>query len=478
MKKEFYKYILLAIVLFSLGSCSKWLDVKPEDKFVEDQLYSSPQGFADALNGFYINNGSASLYGGTLTMTTIDVLAQLYNVGSTHKEYTMSVYNYEEKTSKSKIDEIWTNLYANIANVNKFLESLNTYGQVLDAKTLDQYKGEAIGLRAFYYFDLMRMFSKPYTTADSLTVVLPYYDKVGYDISEFKPANFVMQKVLSDLSNAESLLLNSDPVLTQARVSKPSLSYGRDGRTYRMNYYAVKALQARVNLWKGDKTTALTIAKSLIVQQDKFPWTTLADLNVPAVSNKVFATEMIFGAESPRMQDQFLNVFSPTLFDDKILAPNSTGTFINNTVFENLPNDYRSQFIWKVAGKPYPTFFKYQVGGNISYNFNNTVPLIKMSEMYLIAAESDPDNAAGIGYLNTLRTKRNIAALPLTLSATELNTNIMKEYRREFYGEGQLFYYYKRTKAASLIAGATNTSMNINASSYVFPVPLSETTPR
>ena len=476
MKKGIYIYTLLALTIFSLVGCKKWLDVKPEDKFVEEQLFSTPQGFADALNGLYINNGSSDMYGGTLTMTTMDAMAQLYLVNGSNGNYTISNYNYADATAKSKIDKIWTGLYLNIANVNKFLGSMETYGNVLDTKTFNKYKGEAKGLRAFYYFDLMRMFTRTYV-ADSTAKILPYYDKPTHEIADFMPSNYVMQKVLTDLKDAEDLLATSDPAISQNQVSKTTYSYGRDSRNYRMNYYAIKALQARVNLWKGDKITALSNAKFMIDKQSKFPWTTLADLNT-VISNKIFGTEMILGVENPKLADVFKANFDPTLFDTDILAPNTSGTFINATVFEGLANDYRNQYIWKVAGRAYPTFFKYQDGAQTSYNIYRSIPLIKMSEMYLIAAECEPDNATALGYLNAVRSHRNVSELPLATTPANLLVNLMKEYRREFYGEGQLFFYYKRTQTASVIAGGSNAALSISTANYTFPVPLSETTPR
>lgn len=467
-------FILLTPVLIT--GCKKWLDVKPEDKFIEEQLFSNPQGFYDVLNGFYIKNGLDTCYGGRLTMTTVDILAQYYLVNNSNTNYTMSNYDYESKSAKATIDGIWTDAYLNILNVNKLFKSLDTYGNILNEKEKKRIKGEAYGLRAFYYFDLMRLFTKPYTK-DSLTKTLPYYDQPTNDISEFKPSNFVMQKILADLNTAETLLLEADPAVMQARVSKITSNYGRDSRNYQMNYYAVKALQARVNLWKGDKATALKAAKVLIDNQSKFPWITQADLN-NALSNKIFATEMIFGVENPKLNELYLKNFAPGLFDTSILAPNTSGTFINVTVFEGNATDYRYQYVWKVNGRPYPTFFKYNdESGTTSYNFYRTVPLIKMAEMYLIAAECEPDLPTATAYLNLLQTKRNIIGSTITNSAA-LNTAIMKEYRKEFCGEGQLFFYYKRTNATSIIAGGTDTNIAMNDAKYTFPIPLSETTPR
>lgn len=481
MKKEIYQHGILFLLLIVFSGCNKWLDVKPEDKFIEEQLYSNPQGFADALNSFYIKNGNESSYGGDLTMITMDVLAQLYAVNSLNTQNNVnlfSTYNYGDVEARKKIDGIWTATYVNIANANKFLESLGTYGSRLDPKMRDLYEGEVYGLRAFYYFDLMRMFTKTYTSLDSLSKTLPYYDKVGKEISEFQPNNFMMQKVLEDLNKAEQLLLKNDPAVTQNRVSLTTTSTGRTSRNYRMNYYAVRALKARVYLWKGDKMAALKEAKFLIDNQSKFPWIAITDLNNPAATNKIFSTELILAVENPKLNDLFNRVFNPTLFDDRILAGNTSGTFVKNTVFEGVEGDYRYQFIWKVAGKTYPTFFKYQDVPTETYAANRTVPLIRMSEMYLIAAECETDLPAAIGYLNQLRIHRNQAAVASTTTSTQLSTHILKEYRREFYGEGQLFFYYKRTKASSIVAALTNSNMSIPANNYVFPIPLSETDPR
>ena len=474
------KTFLYALLLgtLALSGCKKWLDVKPEDKFLEEQLYASPQGFADALNGLYIRHASSDMYGGKLTMLTMDILAQLYLVPRDHPSYAMYSYQYGDASSLTTIDSIWTGLYVSIANTNKFLQSLDQYGKVLDSKTKAQYKGEALGLRAFYYSDLMRMFTKAYTTPDSLTKVLPYYKEVSNNVSEFRPSTYVMQQILQDLDSAQQLLLENDPAVGQDRVSCKTIDAYRGTRNYSMNYYAVRALKARVNLWKGDNVTALQEALFLISQQNKFPWIQSTDLSTPATCNKIFSTEVIFAAENPKQNDLFNNNFNPTLSDVNLLAPNTSGTFITKTIFESNMSDYRAQYSWKIAGRPYYTFFKFQDVSSDGLAANKTVPLIRMGEMYLIAAECQPDLSLALSYINSIRIHRNLTALPGPITAGQLSTTIMKEYRREFYGEGQLFFYYKRTKAFSVIGAATNAAVTMSDAKYTFPVPLSETTPR
>ncbi|SHK87705.1 Starch-binding associating with outer membrane [Chitinophaga jiangningensis] len=469
----------LALAALAFSSCKKWMDVKPEDKFLEEQLYASKQGFETSINGFYLGNTDAALYGGSLTMTTMDILGQLYTASfdSKNPNYSMSSYSYGDDAAKSLIDRIWTKQFANIAGVNNFIAAVDKYGAVMDSASRKRYKGEALGLRAFYYLDLVRMFTPAYSQ-DSLIQLMPYYSKVSNDISPFYPTNQVMQFILDDLTKAEQLLLASDPAVQQARVSQVSGSFDRTTRNYRMNYYAVKALKARAYMWMGNKPAALAAAKAVIGDQLKFPWTTTDDLKNGEYSNKVFATEMIMGMEFTKLLDVFNSNFISTLDGTVLLAPESSGAFINQTVFEGISADYRYQYNWKIVAKAYPTFVKYQDTNNSGYASNRTVPLIRMGEMYLIAAECEPDLGTAKSYLNELWIKRNFGALADNASAVDLTAAILKEYRREFIGEGQLFFFYKRTRAASIIAASTNKALTMSDVKYTFPIPLSETTPR
>ncbi|WP_316815766.1 RagB/SusD family nutrient uptake outer membrane protein [Pedobacter nyackensis] len=473
------KYILILLGFIGIGTftaCNKWLDVKPEDKFIERDLLSSPQGFADVMNGFYINMAGNNMYGARLTSTTLDAMAQLYRVGDGNASFMMSNYTYNENSAKLMIDAIWSDFYSAITNANKFLENLDSYGSVLPSNTKALYQGETYGLRAMYYFDLLRLFTPTYSTADSVARILPYYDKTGFGISEFQPSNFIMGKILEDLNKAEALLVNADPAVTAARISKESLDRdGRTSRNYRLNYYAIKALKARVYLWRGDKESALKEAKFIIENQSKYPWVVNSDFTAANAANRIFATEMLFGVENLKLETIFINNFSPAIEDATLLAPESTGAFVKNTVFEGKEADWRYTQWFKIEGKPYPTFFKYKAVSSEGFipSSGLTLPMIKASEMYLIAAECEPNEVTALDYLNSLRTNRNI--LPVSvLNATE----IMKEYRKEFYGEGQLFYYYKRTSAGSVISANNNASRSISKANYTLPIPLSETTPR
>jgi len=99
-------------------------------------------------------------------------------------------------------------------------------------------------------------------------------------------------------------------------------------------------------------------------------------------------------------------------------------------------------------------------------------PLIRISEMYYIAAETSTDPVKGLSYLNTVRTQRGLIAVTNT---ADLPGAIAKEYRREFWGEGQLFFFYKRKNMALVptTAGAATTT-TFTPQRYIIPLPQSE----
>jgi len=463
-------FMLFAMVI--LGSCKKFLEVQPEDKVLETQLFTNKKGIESVLNGLYIALANNNAYGEALTLSSTEILAQRYNIPSTHDLYNLASYNYTENPAASRLDAIWTNSYSNILNINSFLENLERYKGVVDEKTESIYKGEAIALRAYLHFDLFRLYGPRYNTADSTKQSLPYYQQTKISINPLLPANGYLIKVIEDLKTAEQLLKN-DAIQTTGVSSVSSTAtadFLKNNRNYRLNYFAVKGLQARVFLYRGDKVSALAAAKEVIGKANLFPWTTVNNaLSEKINPDRIFSTEMIFGILNTQLYARYTAIFDPAITEAKILAPLPARL---SSVFENNENDYRYNLNWQAPTtgiKPYKTFFKYADIVDKEKTFRFTIPLIKISEMYYIAAECEPSATDGINnYLNVVRLNRGLANLATTVN---INTELQKEYQKEFYGEGQLFYYYKRRNVTSIGNGSSTANITIN---YNVPIPLSE----
>ena len=63
--------------------------------------------------------------------------------------------------------------------------------------------------------------------------------------------------------------------------------------------------------------------------------------------------------------------------------------------------------------------------------------------MYYILAECESDDKVSANWLSQVRAARGCDDV-VYKSKDDREYNIMKEYRKEFYAEGQLWYYYKR----------------------------------
>ena len=123
MKKTIYTLIAGLTGLFSLASCSDWLDVAPNTDLPAKELFTTENGFKNALAGLYISMTDENTYGKNLTFGLMDQLAQMYDKlpeGTTDRN---SVYIYDRETSgayntKGTLANIWSSQYNAIANAN------------------------------------------------------------------------------------------------------------------------------------------------------------------------------------------------------------------------------------------------------------------------------------------------------------------------------------------------------------------------
>ncbi|WP_443937785.1 RagB/SusD family nutrient uptake outer membrane protein [Pedobacter sp. MW01-1-1] len=471
MKTKNIQFIALVLAILALASCKKFLSVTPDDKVLESQAYQNKSGINGVLNGLYLNLAKDALYGDNLTLSTMEILGQNYSVPGTHSYY--STLSFAQNQSKTKFNTIWTSAYKNILSTNTFIENLDKYGTgVLTANEMSIYKGEAIAMRAMMHFDLLRIFGPVYSNGDSTLNAIPYYNKSTQSANAILPANKVMELVIADLKTAESMLA-VDPIIASG-VMPTFQNDGKDflrNRNYRLNYYAVKALEARVFLYRTDKVSALAASKLVIQKKNYFPWVSADSINRSTSPDRIFTTEMISGIQCSQLYTKQNAYFSDALADNVILAPNLTR--LQNLYNDNI-NDFRYKLNWLNSGvKPYYSFNKYADVTNKSMPFRFTVPLLKLSEVYYIAAECEPNNATALEYLNTVRNNRGLQSLSATAN---LPNELTLEYQREFIGEGQIFFYYKRKNLNAIPNGSAATgNIAMTKANYIAPLPLSET---
>ena len=160
MKKVLY-ITHLVVALFAMTSCEDFLNITPEGQAKRDEILETPEGIEEAMYGVYSQLRSNTLYGQELYFQTLEVMAHnLYCDGNTSIT-ALGNFEYENTNVKSHFESIWTAMYKNISNVNSVLDAPLVANAEEFPYTI--YKGEALGLRAFMHFDLVRLFAEQYT---------------------------------------------------------------------------------------------------------------------------------------------------------------------------------------------------------------------------------------------------------------------------------------------------------------------------
>ena len=458
-------------------SCDSWLEVKPYDKISEGELQKSEEGYQKMLNGIYIDLNSDALYGQSLSVEMIEVMGGAYAIGTDNSVWgnykDLSNYQYGTEYWRNRLDQTWNKAYALILNCNKILENIDQNQDLFTGGNYYAVKGEALALRAMLHFDMLRLFGPVYAK-DSDKKAIPYYNKQTNSPEPILTAKEVAEKVVADLEEARILLAN-DPVKTEGTL----MSGSQDGtsnfmryRALRLNYYAVEALLARVNLYMGNKTEAFKYATDVIKTADQgiFPFVDKSlVIGSPADPDRIFSSEVLFALTNTSRSKIHKNFYDPSRLpnyvfrmDDNLMSNIGYGGAATTGGYQD---DYRYRANWIATGSN-RYFYKYSdmvANGSIQ---NTMIPMIRLGEMFLIAAESQSDNLAnGVQYVNALRRNRGVANLQT------LTLDLLKyEYIRELYGEGQLLYLYKRLN--SDIITSSNANKNPKASDLIFVVPL------
>lgn len=474
--------IYTILFLFILSSCNEWLDVQPEASVSDDDLFNTEEGFYEALNGVYTRCAQADLYGGEFTVGLPDVMAQNYtNSVYDYTDYMKtSIFDYTDPTFKSKRDGIWKAAYHAITNCNLILENIDLKKDVLSDGMYELIKGEALALRAYLHFDLLRFFAWSYREGASKDAI-PYVDSYSNKVTPLSTVEEVITKALADLNEAKKLMAETDPILNAAYVvgytdseeatEEDNRNLFLQNRRHRMNYYAVCGELARVNLYKGDHTQALANALE-VINSAKFPWTLPADFLESDVTlkDRIMYNELVFGWYAEAQTTNLYNRFSSA----------TTGLFIGYDAGRSLyevggvgAEDYRFKgWFTQVSNSDGPRYQiqKYMRDDDVNRH-DLMAPAIRLSEMYYIAAESvyNTNPAKGWEYFNTVRFNRGIGTNLSEASGVTFITEILKEYRKEMYAEGQLFYAYKRLNQN--ITSQSNVVYPAGPAIYVIPLP-------
>lgn len=495
--KTMNRLLYVFVISVVLAGCSDFLDVTPKDKQTQEQLFATRNGFYAAVNGVYNTLSSTALYGENLSYQMVDLMALRYAPIATSGSLIAAAaqWDYTNTYLKSALSSVWSTAYASILNCNVILDNVDRQAGILSEREATLMRGEMLALRAFLHFDMLRLFGPVYKL-DAKAESIPYNESVKITNLPLLPADSVVfHKILRDLELAEQCL-KEDPVIAGGPMASVADEDGTDDvylryRQFRLNYYAVLALKARVYLYGQDKENARITAHRLLDDPTVMqhfpavdPSTLLGNNQTP---DRVFSSEVLFGMYKRDRSDIYTYSFDPENASTNLLQPKSD--FLTGSLFAGETGDYRYQSQWTPATGVGSTGFtlnkykalKFATNMDEAYYpfYTYFMPLIRLSEMYFIAAECENELGDKYARLNESRDRRGIPALAV-VSEEDLMARLRLEYLREFYGEGQSFFMYKRLYVNILNTenGYNNNTYGCSVARFVPPLPEGELSSR
>lgn len=497
------KILILAVWGIILSSCSDWLDVTPKDSIVETDLFKESTGFQNALNGVYEQMASPELYGRELTYGLIDAMGQVYclegenwyNIKKHHYYYQAAKFDYmANENIKDAFSGIWLTAYNTIANCNNIINNIDALKtedfRVGEAERL-MIKGEAMAARALLHFDLLRIFA-PAPNANPSGIYIPYVTEFPYYGGQVAlTVEETMEKIEKDLLEAKNMIMAYDTLNDATRYALASSNRfvvngqvgisGSDGssvemlpfyhyRGYRINGLAVTALLARFYSYWGEGKQALAAENAKAVTEFTAYEGSLALTYTKSRINydRKFTQDLIFCLSYPTLQEDYKEYAVTS--SNACLTISKYSTIWEYDFADN--GDYRLKLIKDDYGDYMPLKNIRPDGSDeIITTTEDMVPMIRLSEMHFILAEyyaSIDDFTNAEENIKNVRIGRNCKG-DVDLGIKDMDTfksRLFGEVRREFFSEGQTFFYYKKY--------GEKFTQNMSPDSFVVPKPDSE----
>ena len=410
--------ILFIFSSIILASCSKsFIEKNPFGSVPTGDAITDAASMQTALNGAYAGLRSVGVYGRDWPVIG-DLQADNTFIEVQNSGRYIEQYQYIFTATDGVYGEMWNAAYVVILRANKIIDA-NVTGDNINAL-----KAQAYAIRALMYFKLVNTYALPYTN-DPAKPGVPLV--LHYDPYVQPPRNTVAEVYAQIISDYKTAFENAAGYSNSVTLSK----------------YAIEGLLAKAYLYMGDNANAKQAATD-VINNSEFSlvdsssylgfWKdggihtdaieTMFEVDVDIINNlgtDDLAALYIDGYTDLYASDDLVNLYSPTDVRTSVLIPYQTK-----------------------SGSPAVIVFKYQNAS--SANDRDNIKVIRLSEVYLIAAEASlPGNEDDArAYLNALAQTRDPDFAGYNSSGTDLLNDIVTERRKELAFEGDRYYDLNR----------------------------------
>lgn len=378
---------------------------------ISEDLFASESGYKAVFAGLYQNfRGNLGLTSGGLS-TYMSLASDDLSSTSASSFYQTFLQN-SVLSSNSVVSNFWNQAYRGIYRANLVLEKIDGASFIPESRRND-YKGQALFVRAFYYFYLVQLF-------DDVPLALSSDYQQTAALGRERSA-IVWQQIIQDLELAENLI-------------------GMDETTERSvpNKYAVWALLARVYLMQEVHDKVIAVCDKI---EEEDGYALVDDLDQVFLKTSNETIWQISATNSNTAEGMSFLPNSPSARPVFILSPELLQSF------EGM--DLRREH-WtatqEVSGISYVYPYKYKVRTGVPPSEYNVV--FRFAEVLLMRAESKLETGDIDGALDDIGAIRKRAGLGALTENTieELRKAIYTEKRLEYFAEwGHRWFDLKRT---------------------------------
>ena len=465
MKKNIYHLALIvSLILFS--SCSKDFT---ETQFFQsdsaDEGITSVEQLSSLLRGAYVSMRDANYLGcnyRAYAEVRSDEMHYLFNAPSLTE---VATYTLSGQDVYSPPEFTWKTIYQVVASANIVLSAPDDLpwgeGNTPQERTneVKKLKAQAYTVRALAFFDLLRLYGQKYT-GGTLGIVLP----TRYDANARSTRATIAQteaQIEADFQKAVELF---EQVAASQGVPLENL-VDTDHRNY-ISSLAVKALQSRYYLYKGEWQRAAECAQEVIfsgIYQPAAASDLKGSFQKANASNSIF--ELTVG----------INGTLSTQSYDYLVHSRGTGALAVSQQAQQLyePGDVRASLIETDDPLGVEMYFLNDKFSDLEGNSN--IKVIRYEEVMLNAIEAllhNGDDDTALTLYNELREQRGFTEEADAISLDELK----KERVRELLGEGFRYWDLLRwgdTVPQGNIDGSfsPNNNKTVPNRLFAFPIP-------
>ena len=459
----------LIFVLLTLVSCKDdSLNIYPETYQTANSFFQTKTQFIQAVNGAY--GPLQPIFTGqfwAMAEMRSDNTSYHYNTGD------RSGFPYEELDEFREIDNnthvasFFNNSYLSINRANVILERLPA-ATAVDQATRDQVTGEASFLRAYSYFNLVRLYG-------NVPLVLKEVKSVdeAFSVGARKPAADIYTQIIIDAQTAIAKLPDVYAATEKGRATKG----------------AARTLLAEVYMTQKNFAGAATELKAVVASAKYSLNAAYADNFSITKENgveSVFEIQYIEGANNEA--SNFIYTFAPWNSAATVVgggfAVNSGSAAGWNQPTQDLLDAYETGDLrkdvsigteYKVNNVVVPYVKKYIGAHAVRFQTANNFPVYRYSDVLLMLAESLNESgfaASGEaeGYLNQIRKRAGLADKKPT-SQADFRAAVAQERRVELAFENHRWFDLLRygTAEATMKAHGTKekaAKTTVNAASY------------